>query len=183
MPKRSRSIQDKFYQEWHIKRAQAVINADEEWIIDVPRPLKSPPSGSYWAVELHAIEFLPSTEIVTGAVVVIDWALTTSPRTGKTPFMTGPGDPENLWRYGWHCAGSAAPTDHVLFEWTHDKYRELFTDDLGHGKLIIPEHIYLQVQCAATTSVLAIGLSLCYTFTTVSCSEFVQELVGQLNEA
>lgn len=186
MSKRRRII-DKYYQEWHIKRLQEVTDVDEEWQIDVPRPIATPPAGTYWAVELRSLVFKIDPVIKPELITTSEWALTTSSRIGKLPFMTACGDPENIWWFNreltqWPANGALTAASDTQ-QGRHTNHC-VYTDHKGQGKLIIPDHIYLQVSTTNHTPTLEqISLTLEYSFTTVSCAEYVQELVGQLNEA
>lgn len=170
---------DKFYQDWHIKQTQAAANVDEEWTIQCPRPLYTPPAGRYYAIEIHSIEWYFILEEHDGQRLRSHLALTYSPRTGHDPFLTGPGDPENLF---WANFLNNDDTGSALSAWRQDSHRNraVFTDDHGFGKLVVGPNIYMQIGTTHQETPTAIGLKIQYTFTTVSCSDYVEELAAQL---
>ena len=172
---------DKFYQEWHIKRNQANKNTDEEWTLPCPRPLQSPASGKYHAIEIHSIEYHTSLSFVWEQTAYQDWCITTSPRTGQTPFSTDCGDPSNLW---FHREITVSPTEHAAF-WYQEVTRlhniARYTDEFGHGKLIIGQNLYLQCHSLLLAAASTISLAIEYTWATVSCDEYAQELQSQLS--
>jgi len=180
MSKRRRIV-DKYYQEWHIKRDQTTANTDEEWAIEIPRPLEAPPSGTYWAIEIHSIIARVNIEVALDASAKNqDWALTTTPRWGKVPFITECGDPENLWYRSILTCIPVLGGAFINQDRLHDK--AAYTDNKGQGKLVIGDHIWLQVSSSDFAAATRIQIAIEYTFTTVSCGEYVQELVSQLGE-
>lgn len=196
MPKRRASGLDRFYQEWHIKRTQTAVGAapgsgtgDEEFTIPCPRPLSDPSSG-YWAIEIHSIEYVTSVNEVIHATnasqFVCQWALTTSPRTGKVPFITGPGDADNIWFNKKWVRREGADEHGAIFisEQTRLDNLARYTDDKGFGKIIVGDNIYLQVATSCLIGGFGapstIEMAIEYTWTTVTCPEMVQELASQL---
>ena len=208
MPKRKTG--GRFVQEWHVKRQQQTTGdfvpgsttGYEEFVIDCPRPLTEPRSG-YWAIEIHTIEAVTDIPTVIDATIPfeasIKWAITTSPMTGKPTFMTDAGDPENIWFHsdwvtvppgtsGGNIVGNAA-----YFRTRNTRLENVarYTDETGHGKLIIGNRIYLQVATKGlnwpglnTPQVgglrhAHISLAIEYTDTTVSCPEYVEQLESQ----
>jgi len=146
----------------------------EEFILDVPRPLLAPPENRYHAIEIHSIEYYVSTPVESQAAVRYV-SLTTSPRAGQTPFITHCGEPCNLWWFIEHIAAGG------VYRRTRDRNKASYTDDLGHGKLLIGEHIYLQLDTVGDLDeTIEVQFSIEYTETTVSCYEYAQELSGQL---
>lgn len=166
------------------------INSTINWefAVPLPRPLKTPPAGTYWAIELHSITWANNTNWREDALTAVAWCITTRKKLRTTPFLTYPGDDENLfftddlWIVG---AGVHPECRQIQNQRTnHVKY----TDDAGHGQLIIPETLYVQNQNHYWTQDEYDNIdppwfsaSLQYTFTTVSCSDFLQELASQLH--
>ena len=189
MPK---TIKDKFYQEFHIfcglPWAEIPINStiDWEWPIPLPRPQETPPSGTYWALEIHSITWYITYTWRAGAVVATSWDITTQSKTGKTPFVSFPGDPENIFFH----QEDVFTNDNVLVQYRNIQNSHTntahYTDNLGHGKLVIPETIYVQNRNSNWTVSASypdppiFSASVQYTFTTVSCPEFLQEMASQL---
>ena len=175
---------DKFYQDWHIKKTQTIANVDEEWVIKCPRPLYAPPAGKYYAVEIHAIEWLFIHEEHEGQRLRTFIALTYSPRLGKTPFLTGPGDPENLFWATWFNNDENGNAASGVKQDSH-RNRAIFTDDHGFGKLVVGDKVFLQVSQTENGggSIMDVGLKISYTFTSVSCSDYVEELAAQLTSS
>ena len=188
----SRRISDKFFQEFHIDVSMSYDDiapnqtVDWEFPITVPRPLKTPPAGTYWAIELHSITWANNWYWREDAFTGISWCITSAAKVGKTPFITFPGNPENIffltdeWLVGENHHPIARTQANQRMN--HAKY----TDDSGHGQLIIPETIYVQCRNIYWTQDDTLpdapwfSASLQYTFVTVSCSEFLQELASQL---
>ena len=168
-----------------MKRTQEDLNVVEEWVLDIPRPLTGLSAGKYWAIDLHSIEAIPLVvipELVAGGLVKCDWAITTAPRTGKTPFMTLAGDPDNLWfREDYNSASPAVG----VFSFADQRlnHKALYWESPGKGKLLIGDHLYLQVttQGYGAAQRAAISIAFEYTETTVSCTEYAAQLVSQLN--
>lgn len=194
MPKGRKKVKstgpkDRFYQEWHINRKPTGASTPEEFVLDCPRPLLSRPAGRYWAIEIHSIEARVPHNRPTEQVLLHEhehFCLTTDHRTGKTPFLTGPGDPTNIWYLHRYSDLPACPALTAVYETEetrlHDK--ALYTDDLGHGKLIIGDHIYMQYDGAQTGAHHpSISMAIEYTYTTISCNELVEELNSFVSEA
>ena len=180
MSKRQRVTRDLFYQGWHFKRSLELANTPKEFAISVPYPLKSPPAGRYHAIELHSVTWNHSTLIRHGQAVHIAASLSYVPRLGCAPFVTGPGDPENIWWEDAICdleAANNCPTIHIRNSAT--KKVEL-DDNLKHGKLITGQNIYLQLDTTGMAVPAYCNFTIAYTFTSVPCAEYVQELVAQL---
>ncbi|GAH00626.1 unnamed protein product [marine sediment metagenome] len=180
MPKTRRRparVVDRYYQDWHFERILEVIDTQQEFKVQVPRPLQAPPAGRYYAVELHSIEFYYKRNLRAGQAVVEDIALTFSPRLGKTPFLTHAGHRENLFWHHYECIGVAGLE--YFTSGSGDKVD--FTDNLGHGKLITGDNIWLQLSSTLMyDTLLSAGFSCQYTYTTVPCNEYVQALAEQL---
>lgn len=183
----ARSVLDRYFQEWHIKRTQATTNTDEEWVIDVPHPIEGVGAGRFYAIEVHSIEGEVGIQFpdgTTGGERIMQWCLTTSPRTGKLPFITGPGDPSNLWFRKIDYTHSPAESNQFLIS---NRLNNLarYTDNKGYGKLIIGDHLYLQCHTDFWTDaeVTKVSMSIEWTGATVSCVEYAAELVSQLDEA
>lgn len=175
--RRTTGFKDIYYQDWHFHRTLDAIDTPQEWKIIVPRPLRAPPAGRYYAVELHSVTYEYNHSSRSG--INADLSLTYSPRLGKTPFKTHAGHPENLWWSHFHLETGGVATSEIRIGSTENKSD--FTDHLGHGKLITGENIWLQLGSTNYYDELLFGgFSLQYTFTTVPCSEYVQELVAQL---
>lgn len=188
----------RFYEEWHIKRTHTVVQQvaataqTEEWAIDCPRP-EGTASGRYPAIEIHTIEYSlgPIFDPVIAAVAQteIDWAITTSPRTGKVPFITDCGDPDNLWFHHeeWHSPTEVLSATTVHNEYTRLRNKAVYTDKTGHGKLLVGDHIYIQGSANRSGTALAvkpsIHLAIEFSWTTVGCSEVLGDLTSRLNEA
>lgn len=191
--------QDSFREEWHINRTQAVIGDDggtgvgnEEFTIICPRPLEPAPAGRWWAIEIHSIEYLIGAHDVAHAThngeFFIQWAMTTASRIGKAPFITSPGNPDNIWfNLMWIKREANTGTEAVyITEQTRHDNLATYTDDMGHGKLLIGDKIYLQVATGVPNGYGSfsdpsdIHLAIEYTWATVSCPEVVQELASQL---
>jgi len=178
--RRKATTTDKFYQDWTFTRVQPeVANPDIEWTITVPRPLQAPTGGRYYAVEIHNIDFMHTNILRHGQFTDIFCALTTAPRVGHLRFLTGPGYPENIWWYKQGIDEDVA-SGQLLTEAGSFKNRTDFTDAHGHGKLVIGEHIYLQLHAAHIDAPVEVQFGISYTFTTVSCNEFAAELHSQI---
>ena len=183
MSKRRRvsAPKDKYYQTWNFKLEQTVVSEDEEFTIPCPRPLEAPPSGRYYAIELHALEYYIPYHFKATQSASVDISISKSARQGRTPFITHCGDPENIFwyeqaTYGEHVPpGVIPPTNEQA-----DNHVQL-TDNLGHGLLVVAENIFVQLSSniRVETEVTA-GFKLYYTFTTVSCSEYLEELASQI---
>jgi len=175
------SIQDKFYQDWCIIRTQDVENEpDREWEVLVPRPIQAPPAGRYYAIEVHSIEFYHTNLVRGGQHTDLKCALTFAPRSGHTVFLTQCGYPQNLWFYqgGIDLDSVGGPAHH---EQGSGIAKTHFTDDLGHGRLVTGEHIWLQLHASHFAVVVNVQFAIQYTFTTVSCTQYAQhlaELIG-----
>ena len=191
---RRASKKDRYYQEWHFSRVQAAINTNEEFIIDVPRPSTSPPAGSYWAIEIHSIEFqIFSLWSIEAAGYNINEAcsLGTASRAyniALAHFLSYCSDPDNLWYYSRDLLIGGTTLGHgsaVMGEDYRQKNRSEYVDNQGHGKLLIGDKLYLQVSSAghSTGETLQVCFSVEYTWATVSCEEFVGELQSQLSVA
>ena len=172
---------DKFYQEWHVKRAQATKNVDEEWTLPCPRPLTAPPHGRYHAVEIHSIEYFSSADIQFEGQFYAHWSISTSPRLGQLPFVTNCGDPSNLWFSRDHWIMGTEHSGQYLEENTRLKNIARYTDVFGHGKLIIGDNLFLQAHTVNLTAPAHIEFAFEYTWTSVSCDEYAQELQSQLS--
>ena len=188
----SRKIKDKFYQEFHINCIQTWDNIpinsviDWEWTVPVPRPLETPPSGTYWAIEIHSITAWRTRLWREDALAENYWGITSQAKSGKTPFVTWAGDPENIYYseddvFTGAAVGVFWPTRNTQgTDTTH------YTDDSGHGKIIIPENIYIQNRNVYWTQTNeypdppVLSASIQYTFTTITCAEFLQEVVAQI---
>lgn len=181
MSKRRRIAQDKFYQDWCIIRTQASVGeGDREWQILVPRPLQAPPAGSYYGVELHSLEFFHTNLVRGGQHTDLQCALTFAPRTGHTVFNTKCGYPQNLWYYqgGIDLDSVTGPAHH---QQSSGLCKTSFTDDLGHGRLITGEHIWLQLHAVHFAVPVEVQFAVQYSFTTITCTQFAQhlaELIG-----
>ena len=159
------------------------MSTEEEFPIEVPRPLQAPPGGRYIGLELHAIEFYIPYHYHDGQSAQTLVSITTSPRNARTPFMTQAGDPENLFwyeqrTYGDHVGGIIHPRQDQTTN------RVDFTDASGHGRLLVGENIYVQLSSnvQVETEVTA-GFKCYYTYTTLSCNEYVQELAANASTA
>jgi len=178
--RRKATTTDKFYQDWTFTRQVAdVATENTEWTITVPRPIQAPAAGRYYAVEVHCIDFAHTNLIRPGQQTRLKVALTTAPRGGHQRFITGPGFPENIW---WYAGG--IDTDQIAGPNHYDDgshhNRTDFTDAHGHGKLVIGEQIYLQVEQAHFAVLVEVQFGISYTFTTVSCNEYAAELHSQI---
>jgi len=180
---------DPFYQEWHFERTQSTENTDQEWWIDVPRPLGSPGAGKYWAIEIHSIELQSNQVIpVPDAAVftqVMRVCVTSAPRTDKTPFVTTCANPDNIFYYEEQTfVPTAALTGGFLTrEESRGRVLQRYTDDQFHGKLYIGDHLYIQLNTVSQAAVVKICFCIEFTWTTINCSQLVEELQGQLNES
>lgn len=180
MSKRRRTA-DKFYQEWHVKREQAVVNTAIEFKLDIPRPLTGLPPGRYYAIELHSIEYYVKFAYRNEAATCIHVSLSTSPRTGQLPFITNCGDPSNLWCFIEAFWGSTEHASSIESVYTRDRNCARFTDDLGHGRLLIGDHLYLQIDSVNFSSeLIEVQFAFEYTETSVNCAEYAQDLTAQL---
>ena len=170
---------DKFYQDWCVKQTQSAINASDEWSLDTPKPLYAPPAGRYYTIEVHSIEWYFLQEVRAGQKVSIALSLSYSSRQGKTPFCTQAGDPENLFwvQYVNDDDSGHGEGEHVTNCHTN---RAVLTDDHGFGKLVVGDHLYMQLATNQIAHTVPVGLKIQYTFTTVSCSDYVEELAAQL---
>ena len=190
---RRASKKDKFYQEWHFARTQATYNTNEEFIIDVPRPQLAPPSGQYWAIEIHSIEYQTFSQSSIGAVgydIQEQISLGTASRAYNIAlphFVSRCSDPDNLWYHSldFIVGGTTLGTGTDHQEQYRQKNRSEYVDNQGHGKLLIGDRVYLQVFSAghASGETLEACFSVEYTWATVSCEEFVGELQSQLSVA
>lgn len=179
----------RYYQEWHFEREQGVVNTDQEWWVDIPKPIQAPRPGLYWAIEIHQIEYKidPSYVGITEAVLYRTQhvSLSTSPRTGKLPFITGPADPDNIWFLHRHLHSPLlsllSATD--IVEHTRRKDLARYTDDKGYGKLLIGDHLYVQLSTASCASVTKLQFAIEFTWTQVGCQELLGVYQGRLNEA
>ena len=167
-----------------MKRTQAGLAEDTEYVLDVPRPLSGLPAGQYHAIELHSLEYYIAYPALPhwGGHEETFVAITTSPRSGQVPFMTTAGDPSNLWFYVRRYFipqehGGVIPCGGIQ---TRKNQKALFTDDLGHGKLIIGDHLYLQMHTVNIATLAYVSFSFEYTETSVRCEEYAQELTAQL---
>lgn len=192
MPKVKRRIgkKDKYYQEWHIDRKQTAFNTDEEFVIDVPRPLVAPAPGRYWALEIHSIEHQVSSTAVLGiaAYLIQEFvSLGTRTRVGNTQFVSSVSCPDNLWFYlrNSHMGLALFVETTTIDKESRHSNKSAYTDDLGHGKLLIGDRVYLQVSSSGHVSggEVRVELSIEYTWTTIPCDEYVQELASQLQES
>lgn len=181
---------DKFYQEWHILREQSIVDGDQEWVIDVPRPLVGPPAGKYWAIEIQSIEHEVHGTFVVGAApyLLAEYAsLGTHSRVGEASIISHVNDPDNIWFWNRviHVGTAADTTTSVLGQEWRRLDKSDYTDGKGNGKLVIGEHLYLQCSTAGHEAgeYLIMRFSIEYKWTTVSCKEFVEELTSQLQES
>ena len=169
------------YEEWHFKRTQAAYNVNEEWTLALPRPARGLPAGRYNAIEIHSIEYIVGWHFRDEGPTTVNWSITTSPRTGNTPFITDCGDPSNLWFYKDTTWGPVEHGAFIEFQATRLKNIARFTDDMGHGKLVIGDQLFLQVGTANVSTVYPfIHFAIEYTFTSVNCDEYAQNLTSQL---
>ena len=179
----------RYYQEWHIERTQAVLDTNQEWWCDIPKPVQPPRPGLYWAIEIHQIEYkirpdyIPVTEAVTLREQNI--SLSTSPRTGKLPFVTGPSDPDNIWWFHRHFQSPLLSLFSSIGskEQTRRENLARFTDDKGYGKLLVGDHLFLQLNTVGSASVVIIEFAIEFTWTQVGCQELLGVYQGRLNEA
>lgn len=180
--RKTTGIRDNYYQEFHFKRTLSVADTDQEWSIICPRPLQAPPAGRYYAIELHAIEYFIYRTAHEGQIALTEVCLTYSPRLGKTPFLTHAGDPENLF---WHKTADDLQTGGGPISWEQGTgiCRAVYTDHKGYGKLITGQNIWVQCHSLFYDNPVTFGFSCAYTYTTVPCSEYVQELVAQLTSS
>lgn len=172
---------DTFYQDWCFKVTSDVANGNFEYTLDCPRPLRTPPPGRYYAIQVHSLTGLTNKFADRGSTQEQYMSLSTTPRIGKDPFITGPGDPDNIWYR----------LETFMFELADDNYLHIkdsksdktpFTDDLGRGLLIIGDHLYLQMTSTNTTvgHFPTLSCSIQYTFTTVSAADMIGELASQI---
>jgi hypothetical protein len=138
---------------------------------------------------IHKMEYYTENTYPAAAGAVVEateqWAMTTARRTGKTPFITGPSDCDNIWfnKKYWRIPTAALFSGIHTTEHTRLHNISEFIDESGKGKLIIGDKIFLQYSSTALASVPKIELSIEYTWTTVSCAQFVEELTAQLEES
>ncbi len=178
-----------YFQEWHILRDQTTPEVAQEWVIDVPRPIQPSRPGLYWALEIHQIEYKVSPSIVVPVALansqVIDVCLTTAPRTDKTPFITTPADPDNIWylhRIS-HTPTVALWAGPQHLDQTRRQNLARYTDDKGFGKLLVGDHLYMQVNSASCVQAVQISLAIEFTWTQVGCTQLLTVYQGRLNES
>ena len=173
--RRTSTISDIFYQDWCFIREEAQATSSTEWTIRTPRPLQAPPAGRFYGVEIHSIEFKHTSLIRAGQAPHLQVALTFAPRTGHDAFITGPGYPHNLW---WFDAQTDLGTIQGPAEYEQGSHnsKAKFTDDKGHGRLVTGDAIYLQLTTSLFAAAVAVEFAIQYTFTTVSCQEYTQQL-------
>lgn len=180
MSKRARrTIQDEFYQDWCFIRTQAAKNVAEEWTVKTPRPIQAPPSGRFYAIEIHSIEFKiqPADFLMkAGQKTQTSVSLTFAPRTGHDIFTTGPGYPHNLWWYNRIINLEDPGCTSTGFEQGSHTSKTVYTDDLGHGRITAGDDIFLQVATSQVANPISVEFAIQYTFSTVSCIEYTQHL-------
>jgi len=184
MSKRQRvGPRDTYYQEWTVKLTSDVNNGDCEFTLDVPRPLYAPPGGRYWALQIHNITATTNRYATRGNEATQYTSIGTVPRTGKTPFITGPGDPDNLW-YRLETAYFEIADTYFTTLKESNTDKTVYTDHLGHGKLLIGDHLYVQTTATGTLVTpphfTTLAFSIAYTFVTVSASDMIGELASQV---
>ena len=186
--KRRRLAAAPYYQEWHIYREQETLNIPQEWYVDVPLPLEGAPSGLYWAIEIRSLIYKIGPVSLTQASGVVqyhcDVCLTSSPRTNKTPFITGPSHPDNIWWYdrNIHIDKETFGSGTYHHEYTRATNKCELTDHKGTGKLLVGPHLFVQIDTNSTAAQV-IELCLEYNYVLVKCQQLLGVYQGRLNEA
>ena len=175
---------DKFYQSWSFKVEQTEVSTEEEFAIRTPRPVQAPPAGRFYAIEIHSIEYFIPYHSKSSQSTEVLVSITTSPKEGREPFITHAGDPENIFWYEQRNYGDHTPSAGIPPTQTQITNRIDCTDALGHGRLLVGDNIYVQVSSNTfvETEVIA-GFKISYTYTTVGCLDYVQELTAQVTSS
>lgn len=192
MSKRRRLAAAPYYQEWHIERVQADVGVDEEWYIDVPMPLQGAPNGLYWAIELRSVIYkiypFKVQDATDETAIQTQVCCTSSPRYGKTPFITGPSHPDNIWWYNRRiCRPKETLAPGTIFrEESRATNKCELTDHKGTGKLLVGPHLFLQIATSdGSEPDYAQHIELCfeYNYTLVKCQQMLGVYQGRLSEA
>ena len=187
MSKRRRAAAP-YYVEWHITRTEEEQGVPQEWYVDVPMPLQGAPSGLYWAIELRSVIYkIGPMSYSRGSGVTHRYchvACTSSPRSNKTPFITGPSHPDNIWWYDrdLYMDKETFSFGAILDTQSRNTNKCDLTDHKGTGKLLAGPHIFIQLQQSGD-AVQTIELCFEYNYTLIKCQQMLGVYQGRLSEA